>query len=153
MQVLSELGRAKGVGRLRWIIAHADPASESAGETWMRMVVTDLGYTVVSQFPVHADGRTHRLDLLIEGTQIGLEFDGLIKYGADTEATTRTEPEKIARAVKEEKRRQARIEACGYRLLRIIWEQLSDPAMLDRRIRHALGESTMIRLVPATPPW
>lgn len=148
--VLHQLGRAKGVARLRWIIANADPASESAGETWMRMVVTDLGYSVVSQFPVQAEGHKHRIDLLLQGTHVGLEFDGLIKYGSDLEDP---DPEQIARVVRDEKRRHARIEGRGYRLLRIIWEQLSDPTTLDRRIRHALGQGAARRSVPPTPPW
>lgn len=49
VQAAASLGKAKGVGRVRWIIANADPASESAGETWMRMIVKDLGYAVTSQ--------------------------------------------------------------------------------------------------------
>ena len=82
--------------------------------------------------------------------RLGLEFDGLIKYGSDLEDP---DPEQIARVVRDEKRRHARIEGRGYRLLRIIWEQLSDPTTLDRRIRHALGQGAARRSVPPTPPW
>ncbi len=135
--VVAAMGRAKRVGRLRWVIANADPRAESAGETWMRMVVRDLGYSVVSQFGVVADGHRHRIDLLLEGSRVGLEFDGFIKYDRADE-----DPEEVvARTVVEEKRRQARIEGLGYRLLRVLWEQLFDPRGLDRRIRHALGDA------------
>lgn len=133
VQAAASLGKAKGVGRVRWIIANADPASESAGETWMRMIATDLGYSVTSQHQVIADGQRHRIDLLLDGTLVGLEFDGLIKY--DSEQTE----DEVAVVVRDEKRRQGRIEAIGYRLLRVIWEQLFDPHQLDRRIRHAIG--------------
>ena len=109
-----------------------------------------IGYSVVSQFPVQAEGHKHRIDLLLQGTHVGLEFDGLIKYGSDLEDP---DPEQIARVVRDEKRRHARIEGRGYRLLRIIWEQLSDPTTLDRRIRHALGQGAARRSVPPTPPW
>jgi len=145
--VAAAMGSAKGIGRVRWIIANADPASESAGETWMRMVVRDLGYEVVSQHQVTAGDYRHRLDLLLAGTTLGLEFDGLIKYDTD-----RTE-EIVAEEVLEEKRRQARIEAIGYGILRVIWEQLFDPATLDRRIRFALhGRVPRRARPPQVPP-
>ena len=147
--VVAAMGRAKRVGRLRWVIANADPRAESAGETWMRMVVKDLGYSVVSQFGVVADGHRHRIDLLLEGSRVGLEFDGFIKYDRADE-----DPEEVvARTVVEEKRRQARIEGLGYRLLRVLWEQLFDPRGLDRRIRHALGDAVPRTLARAKPPW
>jgi very-short-patch-repair endonuclease len=146
--VVAALGRAKRVGRVRWVIANADPRAESAGETWMRMVVKDLGYSVVSQFGVVADGHRHRIDLLLEDSRVGLEFDGVIKYDRADE-----DSEVVARTVVEEKRREARIEGLGYRLLRVIWEQLFDPRGLDRRIRHALGGAVPRRLARPQPPW
>ena len=146
VQAAASLGKAKGVGRVRWIIANADPASESAGETWMRMIVKDLGYAVTSQHRVNADGHRHRIDLLLDGTLVGLEFDGLIKYDRNE-----TEDE-VAAVVREEKRRQGRIEAIGYRLLRVIWEQLFDVNELDRRIRYARGVPLTRRIRSAAPP-
>lgn len=128
------LGKAKGVAGVRWVIANADPRSESPGETWMRMVCRELGYPVTSQVVVDVDGHRYRLDLVIDGTMIALEFDGAVKYGSDP-----------ARTVLAEKRRQAQIERLGYRVLRVVWDQLADPARLDQRIRSALGDATIHR--------
>jgi hypothetical protein len=121
-------GSLRGITRARWVVANADPASESPGETWTRMVLRDLGYDVTSQFHVH-DGEFHAyVDLMIDGTRLGLEFDGAVKY--------RGEHKKQAEnAVLREKIRQGRLEELLYDILRVVWGQLSNPAALDRRIR------------------
>ena len=95
----------------------------------MRMVALDLGYELLLQVPVHDRGFHARLDALIEGTALVLEFDGLVKY------EDRAEAGKVLQA---EKERQARIEAMGFIVLRVTWSQLADPGLLDRRIRSAL---------------
>ncbi len=123
----ARLAGCKGVDCVRWVAAHCDPGAESPGESWMRMVVTDLGYEVQSQVVVGSS----RVDLLIKGTRVILEFDGAVKYQPDSWHG--------AQAVLNEKRRQAELEAAGFIVLRVIWDQLSDPARLDRRIRAALG--------------
>ena len=135
---LASAGPLHGISRARWVVANADPASESPGETWTRMVVRDLGYEVVSQFWVHtADGEVF-VDLLIEGTLVGIEFDGRVKYRSKLEGQAEN---RIVR----EKIRQGRIEEAGYHLLRVVWEQLHKPELLDKRLR-AKGAA------PAHPP-
>jgi hypothetical protein len=53
--------------------------------------------------------------------------------------------DQAANAVLKEKLRQGRLEALGYRILRVVWVQLSEPRMIDRRIRcHGVG--------PTRPP-
>jgi hypothetical protein len=135
--VAHDLRGAKGVGRLRWIIANADPLSESPGETWTRMVVKELGYSVTSQVVVIDGDFEARLDLLLDGSRVVLEFDGAIKYGPVDEESN--EPEEVARRVMREKERQAKLEALEYICLRVIWSQLDAPSVLDKRIRTAMG--------------
>jgi len=82
-----------GVQRVRWIAANADPLSESPGESWMRLVATNLGYEVVSQHPVRSGMREAWIDLLVAHTLIGLECDGQVKY--KRHAPSRVVQEKI----------------------------------------------------------
>lgn len=121
-----------GVATLRWIVEFAHGAAESPGESWMRMVVLDLGYTPLLQVPVERGEFRARLDMLLEGTTLVLEFDGRVKYEDHVQVT---------RVVQAEKERQARLEALGFTVLRVTWAQLSDPQLLDLRIRGALGRS------------
>lgn len=133
------LRNTSGVQRVRWIAANADPLSESPGETWMRLVATNLGYEVVSQHPVRVGMREAWLDLLVARTLIGLEFDGQVKY------------QKFGPArVVQEKIREGDVEAIGYRLLRVVWPQLGHPAQLESRLRHA-GAAPTRR--PRHMPW
>ncbi len=128
---LEAAGPLHGISRARWVVANADPLSESPGETWTRMVVRDLGYDVVSQFRVHTDDGYADIDLLIADTMVGLEFDGRVKYRGNHKGQAEN---RIVR----EKIRQGGLEELGYHILRVIWEQLDNPAVLDKRIR-AMG--------------
>ncbi|MFN8184974.1 MAG: hypothetical protein U0R23_11175 [Candidatus Nanopelagicales bacterium] len=125
---LEEAGPLHGISRARWVVANADPLSESPGETWTRMVVRDLGYDVVSQFHVQTDDGGADIDLLIADTLLGLEFDGRLKYRGKHKGQAEN---RIVR----EKIRQGKLEELGYHILRVVWDQLHKPAALDRRIR------------------
>ncbi len=126
--VLGTAGAVRGISRARWVVANADPLSESPGETWTRMVVRDLGYEVVSQFHVHEGDFDAEVDLMIAGTRVGLEFDGLIKYRG-------RHKRQAENTVLREKIRQGRLEELAYAILRIVWDQLHNPQAVDRRIR------------------
>lgn len=123
-----------GVGRVRWIVENADPAAESPGETWTRLILKGLGHQPRSQVVIKDDDFIARVDFLL-GEHLVIEFDGAIKYqGPDA---------------MNEKRRQARLESLGYRVMRLIWEQLADPLAIDRRVRAAGVQPTGRRL----PTW
>ena len=62
-------------------VARLDGRSESPGESLTRLAVSDLGHCLTSQVDVVANGRHYRLDLVIEGTRVAIEFDGVGKYG------------------------------------------------------------------------
>jgi hypothetical protein len=130
VDTLDTAGPIHGISRARWVVANADRLSESPGETWTRMVVRDLGYEVTSQFRVHVDGGYADIDLLIDGSRVGLEFDGRIKYRGE-------HPGQAEHRIVREKVRQGGLEEIGYRLLRVVWEQLSAPDSMDRRLRAA----------------
>ena len=115
-----------GASRMRWVVAKADPLAESPGETWTRLLATGLGFDLISQVQVTDGRREARLDFLVSGTKVALEFDGAIKY-------------KRQGAVKviQQLLRDGDLEAMGYTVLHFVWLQLSNPKQFDARLRHA----------------
>lgn len=134
----AQAGR-RNVGRLRWLIEHVDGQAESPGETLTRLAVTGLGYDVVSQHRVELADRLAFVDLLIEGTKVAIEFDGLIKY----------RKRGLAKVVQEHLR-EGELQALGYTLVRLVWQQLDDVDQLDRRLRAAGARPTRRR---RQHPW
>ncbi|MBR7741933.1 type IV toxin-antitoxin system AbiEi family antitoxin domain-containing protein [Phycicoccus sp. BSK3Z-2] len=119
-------------GRAGRMLATADPASESVGETLTRLLLRDQGWAVESQVRV-ADQGGHvvaRVDLLVEG-RVVVEFDGLVKYeGAQGRA-----------ALAAEKRREDALRALGYEVVRVVWSDLDRPGHVARSVRAALARA------------
>lgn len=131
LATLEGLGRVRRVGRARWVIAESDPLAESAGESWTRLVLRDLGYEPVSQYLLSGDGLRAYVDFMLED-RLGIEFDGEVKY------TNRG-------VLVREKVRHSQAEECGKLLMRVVWHQLYQPQRIDRRIRS-------YGLTPTRPP-
>lgn len=99
-----------------------EPRTESPGESLTRLVLVSLGYRPLPQVVIQdAQGFIGRVDFLIEGTRIIVEFDGLAKY---------QDPDDLAR----EKRRDLRLRRAGYTVVRLVWADLHNP----QRIRQLL---------------
>jgi very-short-patch-repair endonuclease len=113
----------RGVDRIRWVAAHADPAAESPGETWTRIILKMLGYAPRSQVVIRHAGKTARVDFLLEDGRTVVEFDGLIKYAEVAEVAS-------------EKDRQAWLESRGYVVVRILWKHLLNPEQIALRLRR-----------------
>ena len=122
----------RGTRRLRQALAKVDPSCESVGESRTRLLLLALGLPVDSQVPIRdAFGRlVGRVDFLVAGRVI-VEFDGAVKYGG---ADGRE-------ALVAEKRREDRLRALGYAVVRVTWDELADPAALLSRIRAALARA------------
>ena len=123
MRVAKEFSGRRGAHRVRWIAEHVDPAAESPGETWTRIVLQMLGYSPRSQVVVGDGERTARLDFLLEDSRTAVEFDGLVKYAGVADVAS-------------EKDRQAWLESLGYVVVRILWKHLTDPDQIARRLRQ-----------------
>jgi hypothetical protein len=115
-----------GVGRMGFVVRHADPLAESPGETWMRLLAIQLGYEVISQFYVKSGEREAYLDLLIAGSRIALEFDGIFKY----------KKRGVAKVIQQQLR-DSDLQAIGFQVLHLIWQQLANVEQLDKRLRYA----------------
>lgn len=96
-----------------------------------RLAVTGLGYDVVSQHRVELTDRLAFVDLLIDGTMVAIEFDGLVKY----------RKRGLAKVVQEHLR-EGELQALGYTIVRLVWQQLDDLEQLDRRLRAAGARPT-----------
>lgn len=124
----------KGVGNARRMLDDVDPRSESPGETWSRLMVRQLGYPVKSQVEVRVDGRfVARVDLLLEGLWVVIEYDGQDKYWVDGTPD---------HAFMAEKQRHDALVMAGYEVVRLTAADLRDPHRVDRLISEAIARAT-----------
>lgn len=119
-------------GRVRCALDWSDSDSESLGESVTRATLRGAGYHVESQVPIaDRDGVIFaRVDLGIEGTRVLIEFDGKIKY-------TDGGPDALFR----EKKREDRIRALGYVVIRLTWADLFHSERVLRAVRDALAHA------------
>jgi hypothetical protein len=73
--------RHPGTSRTRAVLAHADGLHESPGETRLAAVMRQLGIAATPQVRLSGDGWAYRVDLLLDGAPVVIEFDGKVKYG------------------------------------------------------------------------
>lgn len=120
---VNEFGGRPNVVRLRQVLGFADARSQSAGESFSRVVLRDLGLpTPAIQQPVHHSTTKAYLgtpDFLWEAQRITGEFDGELKYDG-----TFGPPSK---KVMEEKRRRQGFIADGWRVMHWGWRDCRDP--------------------------
>ena len=119
-----------GSSRVRAMLAFVDGRSESVGETRCRLELETHGIHVEPQALVRGrDGAVvARVDFLVEGTRVVVEFDGRLKY-ADGDP----------RVLWDEKRREDRLRALGYVVVRITWADLERPGAVVAKVRRALA--------------
>ena len=111
----------RGVSAVRAAVAQADSRRESPGESLTALVCQQLGFALRPQVEIGP----YRVDFLIEGTNVIVEFDGALKYD-DRAALVR------------EKRREDDLRARGYVVVRLMWDDLRQPAVVAEKLRRAL---------------
>lgn len=121
--------------RAKAMLLLVDPASESPGESRLRVVLASVGIAVTSQVVIrNGSSVVARADLAVAGTNVLIEFDGLVKYrdgGAD--------------ALIKEKRREDRLRGLGYTVLRFTWGDLESPARIIATVRAAVARDLAAR--------
>jgi len=125
------LGRFKrhpNIAAVRHIMADIDGRTESPGETRLRHLMGQLGIGVTPQVSIADGPLTWRVDFLVDGTKVVLEFDGLVKYDTGT-------------ALVEEKRREDRLRALGYEVVRIVWADLDRPEYVLQEVFRAIARA------------
>ncbi|NUO34778.1 MAG: DUF559 domain-containing protein [Dermatophilaceae bacterium] len=124
----------RGIVAARAVVGLLEPLHESPGETLTAWLLHQLGHRLVPQFEVPGTeehslhGRPYRVDFLVEGTRVVVEFDGRVKY-ADREV------------VFAEKKREDRIRTLGYEVVRLTWDDLRDPERVRRLLVAALARA------------
>jgi len=149
--VLAEAARRHGVATARAALEFADGRSESVGESVSRVRMADAGLPVPQLQLNVFDGRggwLARSDFCWEEFGVLGEFDCQIKYRG-----TRDE---VARAVMQEKRREARLREVGWGVVRWDWGDLGDPPALRRRLEAAFDQARPAKVrgwvAPSDPP-
>ena len=117
------------VSRARGMLAWADGSAESVGESRCRVILGAHGVRLVPQVTITDDwgAVVARVDFLVEGTNVVVEFDGKVKYAAG-------DPEVLWA----EKRREDRLRRLGYVVVRITWGDLERPGAVVAKVRRAL---------------
>lgn len=120
----------RGVRRAREVLGLADERADSAGESLTRWAAHAAGLPAPDlQVAVATRLGWRWLDLGWADHRLAVEFEGRLKYGTDGR--------EAARAVFEEKRRQAAIEDEGWTVVRVVWADLADPVALGGRLWRA----------------
>lgn len=130
---LARSRRSPGIGRARRAFALSDPQAESPGESWLRLILQDLGYRVLLQHQLrdHA-GLIGYADFYLPELGVIIEFDGKVKYRG-----TLRSGESPSDAVIAERGRERRIRKLGYGVGRVMWSELFDAAAVRREVEQA----------------
>jgi very-short-patch-repair endonuclease len=114
----------------RRLISLADPRCDSPGESRTRLLLHDLGLSWRSQVVIcdEHDDFVAKVDFLV-GSRVVVEFDGLHKYAGSQGPA----------ALAAEKRREDRLRALGYAVVRLTWADLANPDRAAAMLRRALA--------------
>lgn len=126
----------------RRALRFADGRSESPGESTTRVILDEVGLPAPHlQVSVFAPNTVFlgRTDLGYPELGVLLEFDGFVKY-----SKLLREDEQAVDVVVREKNRENLIRSMGYLVIRIVWADLSNPALLADRIRIDLERGRRI---------
>lgn len=119
------------IADVRRVLGGVDGRSESPGETLLRRLLVDAGICVTPQLRVHDGSVTWRADLVVDGSRVLIEFDGLVKY--------RSVEDLVA-----EKRREDRLRALGFLVVRVTWADLAHPDRVVAEVRRAVALSQRV---------
>jgi hypothetical protein len=124
----------RGMRQARRAMSFLDPRSESAGESYSRVILDRIGIPApIPQYEVWGHGvLVGRADFCWEEFRTLGEFDGKQKYGRLLKPG-----QTAADAVFEEKRREDALRDLGWQIVRWIWEDLYHPEELRRRLERA----------------
>lgn len=107
----------------------ADGRRESVGESRTAVTLSFAGIELIPQVTISDEqGRfVARVDFIVKGTKVIVEFDGRIKY-SDESGTV----------LFDEKKREDRLRSLGYIVVRIVWADLETPGRAVAKVRRAL---------------
>lgn len=120
----------RGIRTLRLALTHADPRSESAGETLTRELLIRLNLPLPEpQVGVATPAGRYRLDFAWKEKKVALEFDGKTKY-FDYKPT--------AEVLFQERQRENALTENGWTFVRVTWADLFREHEFKARVLAAL---------------
>lgn len=136
----SELAAAsgmRGIKAARSVVELSSPLPSNGGESQVRALMMELRLPIPElQAPVadlEQPGKKYYVDFMFtleDGTKVAFELDGLQKY-TDVEMT---KGRYAVQVMRDERQREAAITAHGIRVVRMSFEQATDPEFLLRRL-------------------
>lgn len=131
------MGTAPGLPTARRALVQADGRAESVGESRQHLVLRPAFPTYASQVNVFDERGTltGRVDGALLEAGVVVEFDGFAKY-----ERYRRQGESIGGAVAREKKREDRLRALGWLVVRFTWDELADPAAMIAKVRRAVAQ-------------
>ena len=142
MRVAVELAAGRhGIAAARRALRLLDARAESAGESVSRVIMAERGLPTPDPQLVIRNERGEfvaRVDFAWPALGVIGEFDGRIKYGRtlDPDEDRERDP---AEVLWSEKQREDQLRRLGWQVVRWIWDDLDDPALLERRLRTAFA--------------
>lgn len=127
----------RGLTRARATVPWCDGRHESPGESVTAWTLRSLGYDLDPQFAsglTGPGGGRLRNDFRILGTNVLVEFDGLVKYAA-------RDGEEAQRLLFAEKQREDALREAGYEVVRLTWSDLRNPEQVRAKIEAAIARS------------
>lgn len=118
-----------GAPAVRTVLEQATALSGSAGETRCRWIMATSGLPAPELQARICDERGDLIgyvDFLLRDAWTIVEFDGAVKYGSPADLMA-------------EKRREDRLRALGYEVVRVTWDDLAHPERVVGRIRAAMA--------------
>jgi len=114
-------------GRVRSMLTFVNAAHETPGESLTNVACASGGIELVPQVTIlDEDGRfVARVDFVVKGTKVIVEFDGRVKYDDDGELFR-------------EKKREDRLRALGYTVVRVTWADLMRPGAVVAKVAAGL---------------
>lgn len=118
--------------RVLTAVAFADPLSGSAGESYSRALIHVAGFEApVLQHAIHDEaGLVGYTDFCWKQAKVVGEFDGVEKYVKPEYLKGRTPSQSVV----DEKKRENRIRAAGFNVVRWDWAELMEPGKLERKL-------------------
>lgn len=132
-EALAPFAGRSGIRKAARAVQFGDGRAESVGESWLRVVLAELGLPApLPQAEIRDEQGTFvaRVDFLLPQYGVIVEFDGAVKYG-----------EGGTNALLAEKTREDRLRDLGYQVVRVTWADLEHPSTLLQRIRRAIARS------------
>jgi hypothetical protein len=112
------------------MVSFANPLHESVGESRCAVTLAVGGLVLQPQVEIR-DGSGHlvgRVDFLVTGTRVVVEFDGRVKYDSGDPAVLWAE-----------KKREDALRRLGYVVVRLTWADLERPGTALAKVRSAIA--------------